>query len=222
MQKLAESLNIGRALVVGAALFGLVGTASGCKPDKEPEHPYGQVPSKPAPVVEDAGAPAPTPAPPAEDAKVASAKEADAKAPEAADAKGAPAGSEKAADAGAAGSEGSGTAAGQAVDLSSRFYALVGLRLVGKDPAGVQRWLFKQNGFFERELHGEDKVVTVWNGTWKLDQEALALTYKQTVRGADGAEPPAATDGTVVLPVAAVGKLKLSIGGVTVAVDLDE
>lgn len=220
MQKIAESLHIGRSIGALAAAAVLASAVAGCKPDSEPEHPYGKVPAKPVVATPDTG---PKEPPPEVDAK---AGEPDVKAAQAdagtasADAK-APAPDAKAADAGAAaGPDGSGSAAG--ADLSARFYSLVGLRLVGKGDAGVQRWLFKQNGFFERELHGEDKSVTLWSGTWKLDGDALALTYKETLRGGAEGAAATATEGTARLPVGAVGKLKLSIGGVTVAVDLDE
>lgn len=220
MHKPARFREVVRFVTIAAALGALV---AGCKPDSEPEHPYGKVPAAPKPAVE---APAEVPAEPV----VAPAEEAAAKpsadvAPEEA----------AAADAGAApseptvvGPEGSGATAlptpEGAADVSTRFYSLVGLRLVGRTDAGTQRWLFKQNGFFDRELHAPDRSVTVWNGTWKLESGTLALTYKEAVRtGAEGEGAAAtATDGTASLPVLPVGKLKLAIGGVEVAVDLDD
>lgn len=210
-----------REVVRFVSLSGLL-LAAACKPDSEPAHPYKQVPQHPpaVPTVLDAGkAPTEAPTPPPESPP--------SEEPAAADVR---AGAEATVDAGAAGAavggpDGSGAAAlppEAAGDVSARFYALAGMRLVGRSQEGTSRWLFKQNGFFERELHAPDRTVTVWNGTWKLEAGQLGLAYKQTVRtDAEGAAAEA-TEGTSTLPVALAGKLKLAIGGVEVSVDLDD
>jgi hypothetical protein len=193
-------------------LLVLAATLTGCKPDKEPDYPYGKAPAKPE--AADAGQGAQP------DADAGAAQEPDAGAAQQPDATAAAAdaavGPGPAADATVEGSQ----------DAQARFYALVGLRLVGRTDEGVHRWLFKPTGFFEHELYGKDRVTTRRTGTYKLENGALSLTYKETKRQPAGEQGvtagEAVQDGSATLPLTAAGKMKLRIGEVEVAVDLDD
>lgn len=195
----------------------LLAPSTGCKPDKEPDYPYGKLPKKPEAeqAAKDAGA---TQADAGEsDAQVAEAPQADAKA-----------GVVAAADAGSpadSGAKPEGVEAAPTGDLQGLFYGLVGQRLVGKGADGVHRYLFKPTGFFEHEVFTPEHVTIKQTGTYQLKDGQLVLTYKETRRtaGESGDSPmQSVTDGNATVPVEQAGKLHLRISGVEVAIDLDD